>query len=73
MEPGAPFTLPRLINTDQLAAIIGITRKALYHAIDAGQVPTPLKIGNRLRWRPDDITAWIQEKAQAEADFRNGQ
>lgn len=59
-----------LVNSDQLAEMLGITRKGLYHALDAGQLPSPVKIGNRLRWRIEDIEQWLDDLAQSEADFR---
>lgn len=59
-----------LINSDQLAEMLGISRKSLYHALDAGQLPSPIKIGNRLRWRIEDIEAWLDDLAVSEAEFR---
>lgn len=59
-----------LINSDQLAAMLGMSRKALYHAMDAGQIPYPIKIGNRLRWRLEEIEMWLEQLASDEAEFR---
>lgn len=59
-----------LINSDQLAEMLGISRKSLYHALDVGQLPSPIKIGNRLRWRIEDIEAWLDDLAVSEAEFR---
>lgn len=59
-----------LINSDQLAEMLSISRKGLYHALDSGQIPSPIKIGNRLRWRIEDIESWLEGLAEVEARFR---
>ncbi len=53
-----------LLDSEQLAALLGVTRKALYNSRHAGQLPPPIKIGSRLRWRQSDILAWLDESRE---------
>lgn len=59
-----------LLGVPQLAHYLGVSRKALYNALDRGQIPTPIKIGNRLRWRPEQIEGWLETLHEAERAHR---
>jgi predicted DNA-binding transcriptional regulator AlpA len=43
----------------ELAEYLGISPSTLTVWRYRGQGPVAVKIGNRLRWRPDDVDAWI--------------
>lgn len=63
----------RLIGPEEVAALCGLSRKAVYRAIDRGELPAS-KLCSRLRIRPDDVDRWIDanrlEKETADREVR---
>ena len=58
-EPvSAPPT--RLLSTAQVMDLMQFGRTKLYELTDAGEFPQPLRIGRHLRWRADELQAWIE-------------
>ena len=55
-----------LLDADHFADLLGMTRKALYNARHAGQLPPPIKIGSRLRWQRSDVDAWLDNCRETE-------
>ncbi len=48
-----------LLNVRQVALLFGCSTRHVYRLTDAGRMPAPVRLGNLLRWRRDDIQAWI--------------
>jgi predicted DNA-binding transcriptional regulator AlpA len=59
-----------LIGPPQLSERWAISIKSLYHRVERGQVPPPIRIGSLLRWRPEDIRRWEEEQQQSEAEYQ---
>ena len=59
-----------LLDSQSLADYLGITRKALYNALGRNQLPSPIRIGGRLRWRRGDIEQWLDQSQALEAEIR---
>lgn len=54
-----------LLNAKQLAALIGCHSRHVWRLQSAGELPKPLRIGERcVRWRLCDVEKWINDKAQ---------
>ena len=52
------------LRLDELAAALGISRRALERERAAGRFPRPdLTIGRMPLWRPETIRRWINEQA----------
>ncbi|MGH3041154.1 MAG: helix-turn-helix domain-containing protein [Gaiellaceae bacterium] len=49
----------RLLGPDEVAALCGLSRKAVYRAIERGELQAS-KLCSRLRIRPDDVERWIE-------------
>lgn len=49
----------RLLAPDDVAAHCGLSRKAVYRAIERGELRA-FRLCSRLRIRPDDVTAWLE-------------
>ncbi len=47
-----------LLSVEQVAAICGLSRRAVYDAIKRGELPA-LKLCSRLRVRKSDLDAWF--------------
>ena len=54
-----PAPLETLIDGQSVAAALGISISKLNALADAGEAPAFIAFGNRRRWRPDDVNAWI--------------
>lgn len=65
MPEPSTSALPRLFNTRQLAEYLGLSTQAIYTRHMRGQIPRAVQIGGSLRWRSDDIVAWLDEKVEA--------
>ena len=50
---------PALLSVDQVAAHCGLSRRAIYRAIDRGELVAYKPCG-RLRIAPEDLEAWIR-------------
>ena len=42
------------------SGITGFSAKHIYHLINEGRFPAPIKIGRASLWRLSDINAWIE-------------
>lgn len=50
-----------LLSVDQLAALLNCSPRHCYRLTDAGKIPRPVKLGSLVRWRADEITAWLAD------------
>jgi excisionase family DNA binding protein len=49
----------RLWTPDELAEYLGVTLHCIYSWSSHGGGPTVIRVGARLRYRPDDVEAWL--------------
>ncbi len=52
--------LPAVLNANQLATALGISRAGAYHLLNTGTFPT-LRIGKRLLVPKDKLVEWIEQ------------
>ena len=52
--------LPKVLNANQLAAALGISRAGAYQLLNTGTFPT-LRIGKRLLVPKDKLIDWIEQ------------
>jgi predicted DNA-binding transcriptional regulator AlpA len=53
-------TGPRMLTTEDLVTILGVTPQTIRRWREAGQMPQPVRFGRRvIRWRQADIDAWL--------------
>ena len=48
-----------LLSAGMLAKRLGFSTRTIWRLTSAGKIPQPLKIGGSVRWRADEIDAWI--------------
>jgi predicted DNA-binding transcriptional regulator AlpA len=58
----SPQNLERLLDTDQMAELIGITPTYARQLRLSGKGPAFVKIGGLVRYRPSSISAWLDER-----------
>ncbi len=62
-----------LLNPDDLARLLGITKKAIYQRRHRGDpLPPVTKVGRQLRWRPADVEAWLSSQQEDHDTNDNG-
>ncbi|THD82416.1 AlpA family phage regulatory protein [Aliigemmobacter aestuarii] len=62
---------PTFLNTEQVLKIIGIDFNTLWRWRKAGTFPTPIRISRKtLRWREDEILAWMESHRVQEGAAR---
>ena len=55
-------TEARLFTPSDLCRLFGVHRNTITRWVEHGQLPAPIRIGRRLRWRRETITKLIQGK-----------
>lgn len=59
-SPRGSDCVPRsLISADQVALMLGTSKRTVWRLLSAGRLPTPVHIGRSTRWRLDEINGWI--------------
>ena len=53
-----------LLKSEEVAAKIDKSISWLNHARQAGTGPRYLKIGHQVRYRPEDVDAWLEQQAR---------
>ena len=49
----------RLLTARQVYESLGVCRSTLDALRASGKFPKPIKVGRQLRWRVDDVEAWL--------------
>ena len=67
-----------LLNARMAAALCGLGLSTWWRYLSSGKVPAPVRIGGSVRWRRDELYAWMEadcpprEKWEAMANRRAG-
>jgi excisionase family DNA binding protein len=56
--------LPLLLQAEEVAAILRVSRKALYAMVERGEIPGVTRLGRRVRFRRDALETWLLASAQ---------
>jgi predicted DNA-binding transcriptional regulator AlpA len=58
-------TPERLLSAHDVARRLQVSISTFWRLRAADQAPPAVKIGGVLRWRPDDVEAWIADQRDA--------
>jgi len=58
--PRAAYIDPLMIDAKRLAQLLGVSESFVRKMDRAGKIPCPQKIGSCVRWRLDEIQAWVR-------------
>jgi excisionase family DNA binding protein len=56
-------SLPAFLTTDETAALLRTTRKAVYTMAERGLLPGVTRIGRRVLVRTDILLDWLRQKS----------
>jgi len=48
-----------LLNADDLAELLGISKRTVWRLRSAGAMPPPVQIGSSIRWQRSEIESWV--------------
>jgi excisionase family DNA binding protein len=54
---------PRLLTIGEVAAYLSVPVRTLYMWRTNGDGPRGMKVGRHVRYRPEDVEAWLEERA----------
>lgn len=57
-----------LLNVSEMAVLLHMDERAIYRLRASGALPTPLKIGRKLRWRRRDVAQWMASQQEGAGD-----
>ena len=49
-----------LLTADGAAQVLGLSRSAFYRLHSSGRVPQPVRLGGAVRWRAEELRAWVR-------------
>lgn len=52
--------LSPLLSVHEAAALCGLGRSTWWRYSSAGKIPAPVRIGGSVRWRREELSAWMQ-------------
>ncbi|NLE38407.1 MAG: helix-turn-helix domain-containing protein [Pirellulaceae bacterium] len=64
------LVLPAVFTVLSLAAYLDTSTKTIRRMDQAGRLPSPIRIGRGLRWRRDEIDAWLAAGCPARDEWR---
>lgn len=48
-----------LVSAEKLAQLLDISIRTLWRLRAAGKLPAPVRLGGSVRWRVDEVQAWV--------------
>lgn len=59
----------RLLTRPEVEELTHLSCSTIYKQMRSGRFPAPVKIGRAVRWRSDEITAWLDSLPRATGDL----
>ncbi len=50
---------PLLLKDEEVASLLGISRRSVWRLVSSGRLPEPVRLGGSVRWRYQDIADWV--------------
>ena len=58
-----PHSLPALLTSGEVAALLRTTRKAVYAMVEREQLPGVVRLGSRVLFRQDAMVDFLRQKS----------
>jgi excisionase family DNA binding protein len=59
-EPTTHTALEPLLTVSDVERLLGVNRRTVRRLCKKGKLPPPLKVGQQLRWKPEEIAAALE-------------
>ena len=53
---------PELLSGQEARELIGITWPVWEALLEGGELPKPVDVANRIKWRRDDLIEWVKSR-----------
>jgi predicted DNA-binding transcriptional regulator AlpA len=63
---------PLLVTAKVVARLLNVSTRSLWRMKSAGNIPSPVRVGSAVRWRIDEIKAWIAAGCPKQAPDHHG-
>ena len=60
---------PKLLTVSALAGSLSVSVRQAHRMNKAGLIPAPLLLGGCVRWREDEISAWLKSGAPTRSEW----
>lgn len=70
IKPALSLSLPPLLTSREVIAVQSISKRTLWRWVNTGRMPPPVRIGRVVRWRRDEIEAWIKAGCPPVSKFK---
>lgn len=57
---GTGSQCPSLLPARDLARMLAVSTRTLWRLLDAGKLIQPIRLGGSVRWRREEVEAWIR-------------
>lgn len=54
-------TNPRLLSRNEVAAMLGVSRRTIYNAVNEGKFPAPIDVFGMARWEEKVVLDFIKK------------
>ena len=58
-----PHSIPALLTSGEVAALLRTTRRAVYAMVERGQLPGVVRLGRRVLFRQDAMVEFLRQKS----------
>lgn len=49
----------QLLTAAEVGKILGLSKRQIFRLNSSGKIPASIRIGGAVRWRADEISAWL--------------
>ena len=51
--------MPVMLKVREVAELCGVSTRTITRMVDAGKMPSPVRLGGAVRWNREELEAWI--------------
>lgn len=60
---------PLAVSARELSAMLGVSLRQIWRLNSTGKLPKPVRLGGSVKWRRDEIIAWLSENCPARSEW----
>jgi len=60
---------PLAVSARELSAMLGVFLRQIWRLNSTGKLPKPVRLGGSVKWRRDEIIAWLSQNCPARSEW----
>lgn len=52
-------TRDQLLSAEAVGKMLSLSRRQIFRLNSCGKIPAPIRVGGAVRWRAEEISAWL--------------